>query len=218
MAEEKAKYEEIADCIMRELEEGKLKPGERIYSENELVSLFQVSRQTARHAVSVLEARGVVKRVRGSGTYIKGQEKRLEKKRSRTMRIAVMTTYVDEYIFPSMLREMESRFSREGYTLQISFTYNAVEKERMILKGFLREDSVDGIIAEPTKSGLPNPNLDIYRELEKREIPVLFLNSYYPELQGVHVSLDDYLAGRMVTEHLLQCGHRRIAGIFKSHL
>ena len=216
MAEEKAKYEEIADCIMRELEEGKLKPGERIYSENELVSLFQVSRQTARHAVSVLEARGVVKRVRGSGTYIKGQEKRLEKKRSRTMRIAVMTTYVDEYIFPSMLREMESRLSREGYTLQISFTYNAVEKERMILKGFLREDSVDGIIAEPTKSGLPNPNLDIYRELEKREIPVLFLNSYYPELQGVHVSLDDYLAGRMVTEHLLQCGHRRIAGIFKS--
>lgn len=69
-----------------------------------------------------------MKRVRGSGTYIKGQEKRGEKKRSRTMRIAVMTTYVDEYIFPSMLREMESRLSREGYTLQISFTYNAVEK------------------------------------------------------------------------------------------
>ena len=39
MAEEKAKYEEIADCIMRELDEGKRKPGERIYSENELVSL-----------------------------------------------------------------------------------------------------------------------------------------------------------------------------------
>lgn len=213
MADDKAKYEEIADRIISEIEQGKLKPGERIYSENELVSLFQVSRQTARHAVSVLEARGVVRRVRGSGTYIRGQA---EAKRGRTMRIAVMTTYVDEYIFPSMLREMESRLSREGYTLQISFTYNAVEKERMILKGFLREDSVDGIIAEPTKSGLPNPNLDIYRELQKRNVPVLFLNSYYPDLQGVHVSLDDYLAGRMVTEHLLQCGHRKIAGIFKS--
>ena len=185
MADEKAKYEEIADRIISEMEQGKLKPGERIYSENELVSLFQVSRQTARHAVSVLEARGVVRRVRGSGTYIRGQEKQVEAKRSRTMRIAVMTTYVDEYIFPSMLREMETRLSRGGYTLQISFTYNAVEKERMILNGFLREDSVDGIIAEPTKSGLPNPNLDIYRELQKRKVPVLFLNSYYPGLQGV---------------------------------
>lgn len=106
--------------------------------------------------------------------------------------------------------------SQAGYALQISFTHNTVEKERMILKGFLREGSVDGIIAETTKSGLPNPNLYLYRQLKKKGIPVLFLNSFYEELQSVHVSLNDYLAGNMVTEHLLQCGHRKIAGIFKS--
>lgn len=214
MAEEKAKYEEIADCIMEEVRAGTLQPGEKIYSENELVAMFGVSRQTARHAVSVLEQRGIVRRKRGSGTYISGGEK--TDRSGRTMRIAIMTTYVDEYIFPSMLKEMEGRLSRAGYALQIAFTHNTVEKERMILKGFLKEGTVDGIIAEPTKSGLPNPNLEIYRELERKNIPVLFLNSSYPELDAVHVSLDDYLAGKMVTEHLLQCGHRKIAGIFKS--
>lgn len=215
MAEEKAKYEEIADSIMEEVRTGTLRPGEKIYSENELVSLFGVSRQTVRHAVSVLEQRGIVIRKRGSGTYISGAAGK-EEKPGRTMRIAIMTTYVDEYIFPSMLKEMEGRLSRAGYALQIAFTHNTVEKERMILRGFLKEGTVDGIIAEPTKSGLPNPNLEIYRELERKNIPVLFLNSSYPELEAVHVSLDDYLAGKMVTEHLLQCGHRKIAGIFKS--
>lgn len=216
MTEEKAKYEEIADCIMEEVKKGDLKPGEKIYSENELVTMYGVSRQTARHAVSVLEQRGIVRRKRGSGTFVTGEEMREADRPGRTMRIAIMTTYVDEYIFPSMLKVMEGRLSRAGYALQIAFTHNTVEKERMILKGFLKEGSVDGIIAEPTKSGLPNPNLEIYRDLGRKNIPVLFLNSSYPELDAVHVSLDDYLAGKMVTEHLLQCGHRKIAGIFKS--
>lgn len=216
MAEEKAKYEEIADWISLEVEQGRLKAGSRIYSENELVSIFGVSRQTARHAVTVLEQQGIVRRIRGSGTYVNGAESTEIAKRNKTMRIAVMTTYVDEYIFPSMLKEMEGRLSRAGYSLQIAFTNNTVEKERMILKGFLKVGAVDGIITETTKSGLPNPNLDIYRAILQKNIPVLFLNSSYPGLDAVHVCLDDYQAGKMVTEHLLQCGHRRIAGIFKS--
>lgn len=216
MAVEKAKYEVIAGQITDEIKKGKFRFGDKIYSENELVALFGVSRQTARHAVHVLEQQGLVKRRRGSGTYVKKDETGQAGDTARTMRIAVMTTYVDEYIFPNMLKEMEDRLSRGGYSLQISFTHNTVEKERMILKGFLKKDSVDGIIAEPIKSGLPNPNLDIYRELQRRKIPILFLDSYYPELSAVHVSMDDYLAGKMVTEHLLQCGHRNIAGVFKS--
>jgi GntR family transcriptional regulator of arabinose operon len=216
MAEEKSKYEEIAGLITREIEQGKFLTGDKIYSENEMAGMFGVSRQTARHAVYVLEQKGLVKRRRGSGTYVKNRENSREDDAARSMRIAVMTTYVDEYIFPNMLKEMENRLSGAGYSLQISFTHNTVEKERMILKGFLKKGSVDGIIAEPIKSGLPNPNLDIYRELQRRKIPLLFLDSYYPELSAVHISMDDYLAGKMVTEHLLQCGHRKIAAVFKS--
>ena len=40
--------------------------------------------------------------------------------------------------------------------MQIIMTDNAVEKERMLLKEFIRTRSVDGIIAETVKSGLPN--------------------------------------------------------------
>ena len=84
------------------------------------------------------------------------------------------------------------------------------------MKSILDKKRVDGIIAEPTKSGLPNPNLNLYRQIMEQGIPVIFINSYYPELKAPHVSLDDKIAGKMATKYLIQCGHREIAAIFKA--
>lgn len=214
MAEQLAKYEEIIEWITEQIENGELSEGDRIYSENALVSMFRVSRQTVRHAISVLVEKGLLVSRRGSGTYVK--DSRLSVRgRKKTMRVAAMMTYVDGYIFPSIISEMERVLSREGYSLQISFTNNTVERERTILNNFLKDNTIDGIIAEATKSGIPNPNLDIYRQLQNKGIPIIFVNCYYPELKAIHVSMDDYLAGKIATEHLLQCGHRKIGGIFK---
>lgn len=214
MTEQKAKYEEIVDWITEQIENGELSAGEKILSENTLVSMFQVSRQTVRHAISVLGDRGLVVSRRGSGTYVKDSRLGVKGKK-KTMRIAIMMTYVDEYIFPSMIKEMERILSKAEYSLEISFTHNSVERERNILKGFLKNDMVDGILAETTKSGIPNPNLDIYRELQHKGISIVFLNSSYPELRAIHVSMDDFWAGKTATEHLLQCGHQKIGAIFK---
>lgn len=127
-----------------------------------------------------------------------------------------MTTFVNEYIFSPILQQAEKMLSNSGYTMQISFTNNSIEKERFILKNHLKDMTVDGIIAEPTKSGLPNPNIQLYKDIMEQGIPVLFINSFYEELDAPHVSMNDELAGRIATEHLLQCGHRKIAGIFKA--
>lgn len=214
MVEQKAKYEEIVEWITEQIESGELSEGERIYSENALVSMFQVSRQTVRHAISVLGKKGLVVSRRGSGTYVKDSSIGITGKK-KSMRLAIMMTYVDEYIFPSMINKMESVLSKAEYTLQIAFTHNSVERERNILKGFLKNDIIDGLLAETTKSGIPNPNLDIYRELQRKGIQIVFLNSSYPELDAIHVSMDDFWAGRTATKHLLQCGHQKIGAIFK---
>ena len=95
-------------------------------------------------------------------------------------------------------------------------TDNAVEKERMLLKEFIHTQSVDGIIAETVKSALPNPNMELYREIENMGIPVLFVNSYYKELDIPHISMDDRKAGYLAAKHLAECGHTRIGGIFKA--
>ncbi len=211
MVEQRSKYGEIADWIKLKIDKGELTVGTKIYSENELVSIFGVSRQTVRHAISILSEEGILERRRGSGTYISSPKK----PKLDTKRIAVITTYIEEYIFPPIIKRMEQRLSREGYAIQLSFTNNSVEKERVILERILLDKSVDGVIVEATKSGLPNPNLDLYNKLKKNGIPYIFLNSYYPELDAPHVSMNDRKAGYLVTKHLLECGHRDIGAIFK---
>lgn len=207
------KYEQITAWVRDEIEKGSLSRGARLPSENELMAQFGVSRQTVRRALEELSESGIVEGRRGSGTYVTVNTRRYA---GKEIRIAVMLTYVDTYIFPAMIKGMESVLSREGCTLQISVTNNSVEKERMLLKEFIRAQSVDGVIAETVKSALPNPNLELYRDLERLEIPVLFVNSYYPELDIPHVSMDDRRAGYLAAKHLIECGHTRIGGIFKS--
>ncbi|OUP82816.1 arabinose metabolism transcriptional repressor [Lachnoclostridium sp. An169] len=207
------KYETIVSWVHAQLDSGSLVCGSRLPSEKDLMEQFQVSRQTVRRALEELASAGITESRRGSGTYIAVNRR---KKPGDTVRIAVMLTHVDTYIFPAIVKGIESVLSGKGCMLQISMTDNAVEKERMLLKDFIRGQTVDGLIAEPVKSGLPNPNLELYKELENAGIPVLFINSFYRDIDIPHVSLDDRAAGYAAAKHLLDCGHRKIGGIFKS--
>ena len=78
-------------------------------------------------------------------------------------RQAVISTYVDSYIFPPVVRGIERVLSKRGYTTQIAFTGNRVSREQDILNNLIDKDIIDGLIVEPAKSALPNPNLHYYQ-------------------------------------------------------
>lgn len=214
MKTEKAvpKYMELAKWINDQIRENELRAGQKLYSETELQKMFGVSRQTVRRALAVLEQEGILRSVRGSGTYINDNRQLNLAKR---MRVSVVTTYVDGYIFPRMIQGIENVLLENGYSVQIAFTNNQHGREKTILEDILSRDEVAGIVVETTKSALPNPNLNLYREIMARRIPVLFLNSFYPELKIPHVSLNDHMVGYRMTKYLIGMGHRKIAGIFK---
>lgn len=213
MGKEIPKYLELAGWIQEQIETKKLLPGQKMYSENELSEMFGWSRQTVRHAISVLEQDHILKRVRGSGTYI-SEELSGENPADRN-RIAVIMTYLDSYIFPRTIRAIESAFSEAGYSVQIAFTNNLIDRERTILEDILEKDEVAGILVEATKSALPNPNLHFYEKLLQKRVPVLFINSFYQSLKIPHVSINDKQAGKLATKYLIGKGHKKITGIFK---
>ena len=68
---------------------------------------------------------------------------------------------------------------------------------------------------EGTKSGLPNPNLELYRHLMMRKIPLLFFNTYYPELEVPHVSLNDADTAYKAVRYLIEKGHQKIGAVLK---
>ena len=213
MRKRETKYQKLSNWIKQKIETGEWKQGQKICSENELSEMFELSRQTVRHAIHVLEEEGLVERVRGSGTYV---GRRNGPARRKCMNIAVISTYVDSYIFPSTIQGIVQTLSEAGYMVQMAFTNNRVSDERKILENILEKDNVDGIIVEAAKSALPNPNLNYYRELQDRGVKLLFFNCKYPELDAPLVALDDYQVAYDMVNYLLSMGHRKIAGIFKS--
>lgn len=209
------KYQQIEDWIHGRIESGELHAGDRIETEAELCGRFGFSRQTVRQALSNLEKEGLLSRVQGSGSYISStRTQRSSVSLSRS--VTIISSYTDSYIFPRILQAMSSTLQKSGYSTRIMFTNNHRETERSILRELLDSDSRDPLIVEPVTSALPNPSLDMYREMRQRGIPILFFNTFYPELDIPHVSLDDDAVGRMAAQHLISLGHRKIGCIFKS--
>lgn len=208
-----AKYQRVAAWIKEQIVERKLLPGDRLETELAMSRRFGISRQTVRQALGVLQQEGILERRQGSGTYVLDASRAYPAGQSR--RIGVISTFTDDYIFPGILRGMERVLRQHNYTMQPTFTYNRVEQERQALEQF-QESNLEGLIIEPTKSALPNPNLPFYQELLARNMPMVFFNSYYPELDIPCVRLDDRKAAEVATRYLIEAGHRRIAGFFQS--
>lgn len=211
MDNQEPKYRVVKAWIQNKIQDGTYSYGEKILSESALSEKFQVSRQTVRQAISGLIAEGYLEAKRGSGTYV---AYRPGIRAEKTKNIGILSSYVDDYIFPSIIRGMSKVLTASGYSMQIAFTLNQVSNETQALEDMIRR-GVDGIIVEPTKSRLPNPNFSLYREISHSGLPVLFFNAYYEGLPIPYIALDDQAAGRLATESLLRAGHIKIGGFFK---
>lgn len=64
-------YAEVASQISRLIEEGRLKPGDRLPPERDLAEVFGVSRTSVRDAIRVLEMLGLVEPRHGEGTVVR---------------------------------------------------------------------------------------------------------------------------------------------------
>ena len=127
-----AKYEQLASMLKSELQQILRKGGTKLATEAELSERYHMSRQTVRHALELLEEEGLIERRQGSGSYIKDPV-RMDSVRQ----IAVITTFLDDYIFPSILHDAQSVFSNAGYSTLVYATENRVSREREILSKLL---------------------------------------------------------------------------------
>ena len=202
---------------MEQILAGEFRPIDKLLSEAELCKKFGCSRQTVRRALEMLEQLGHIIRIQGSGTYISlckpDRSPNLVELDSPSMTLGLISTYMDNYIFPSIIRSIESVFSQSGYALLMGSTNNLVAGETRALQHMM-DRRVHGLIVEPTRSALPCVNVDLYHTIIQRGVPLVFIDSFYPELSIPYIALDDVKAGYVATQHLLSMGHRNIMGVF----
>jgi DNA-binding FadR family transcriptional regulator len=68
-----AVYRQLAELLRQEISSGRLQPGQKLPSETTLVQRYGIARETARRAVAVLRAEGIVGVVRGHGVVVREQ-------------------------------------------------------------------------------------------------------------------------------------------------
>ena len=63
-------YEQVMDYIMKKIEKGEWKKGDKISTEKDLMELFDVSRGTIKKAISLLVEEKVLTQKQGKGTFV----------------------------------------------------------------------------------------------------------------------------------------------------
>ncbi|WEK53673.1 MAG: GntR family transcriptional regulator [Candidatus Cohnella colombiensis] len=214
MSMQSPKYMQLKEQILSWIASGRFRPGDKLPSENELAEQFELSRQTVRQSIGELVSEGWLAREQGKGTFV---SRNTGERRSATgnRTVGIVTTYISDYIFPSIVRGVEATLKEHGYRLLISSTDNRKDRERESIEMMLSH-SVCGLIVEPTKSAEGNPNFDNYFALEDHGIPLVMINERYPDLDCSSVMMDDEAGGWLAVNHLLELGHRRIAAFFKT--
>jgi len=202
-----ARYITIARELTAELRQLQQSGQNRLPGELELCARFGCSRQTVRSALAVLESSGLIIKKRGSGSYI------AEGTSVSSRRIALIVQDKDEYIYPSVIRDIRRAVSEKGYTLECFGTAGSFRAERELLSSLLAQPPA-GIILEAISNMLPSFNGELLERLAEANIPVVYLFGAYELPAGAPcVGQDNYGGGYGLVTHLAAAGHRRIGAI-----
>ena len=165
-----------------------------------------------RKALSILGQEGYIVAEHGRGTFCSQRMGHLKQSKN----IAVITTYISDYIFPRLIQGMDRVLTENGYSIILKNTANSRTKEAKVLEDILTKD-IDGLIIEPAKSQILCRHMNLYVLLDKYQIPYVFIQGVYSQMkEKPHILMDDCQGGYLVTKYLLDMGHKNLLGIFKA--
>src|SRR5262249_55976099 len=106
----------------------------------------------------------------------------------------------------SIARGVEDVAQRNGYTVIVGNSDESPTKERQYIQALLSR-RIDGLLIAPAGRA-SRPTLDLLRRHQK---PFVLLDRTIEGVAADAVIADSGGGARMLTEHLIQLGHRRIA-------
>ncbi|MGO8698252.1 MAG: LacI family DNA-binding transcriptional regulator [Limisphaerales bacterium] len=130
--------------------------------------------------------------------------------RSRTSQLlGIVLSTITNPIFARTISAIEEGTHEWGYNLVLAHTLNIPEREEACIRRLLSR-RVDGLFIAPVYRLAPTA--PIYEELQHRQIPTVILGHRAPFCaQFPNVETDDVNGSYLITRHLLENGHKRIA-------
>lgn len=193
------KYIDVVNKIERELRRMKSEGISKLPSENDLCNAYSCSRQTVRSALKILEDKGLIVKVKGSGSFIS------DSAASRIDTVLLIVEDEDIYIFPDWIRRLRSSLSSFGLKLKVSSTRGSFKEEGNILTAASIEH-YSSIVIDPAADMIPDPNESLIGSIRKSGTPVIYTTA---------ISEDNEEGISILMHHLAEKGHRKIGGLFR---
>ena len=124
-----------------------------------------------------------------------------------TCTIGLVVTTSADLFFAEIISAVEQVGLRHGYSLLLANSGGDPRRELEAIRT-LRERRVDGIVVASGHAGKE----DLLAQKDSRT-PIVVVSSVHEEHVGYSVTVENRVAGREATKHLLELGHRRIAHI-----
>jgi DNA-binding LacI/PurR family transcriptional regulator len=207
------KYRQILDDLRKDIQMGRHKPGDRLPSEADLGTKYDVSRLTIQRVLKELQIEELIERRAGSGTYVR-------KKADITGHLfgLLIPGLGETEIFEPMCQGMAKAGRSGGHALVWGDTTHGAEgrehQARQLCADYI-DRRVSGVFFAPIEF-LPNKdevNRSIVEALCSAGIPVVLLDrciEIYPDRSRFDlVGIDNRRIGCRITRHLLGQGALR---------
>ena len=213
------KYRQVYDQLFRDIQGGRLQPGDRLPSEATLVKTFGASRITVGRAVRDLQREGLVERRAGSGTYIRPPRSAAPTAPSLVFGLLIPDLGETEIFEPICQGLTGAPAARSHVVIWGGPSGSDDRKEADAWQRCCQyiERRVAGVFFAPLEltPSRHEVNDRITRALDEAGIPIVLLDrSARPYGHRDHhdlVGIDNRRAGYRITEHLLKLGARRVA-------
>ena len=184
--------------------------GTKIPTERELIKKFKISRVTARKALQLLRSDGTLESHPGRGTFLVKLPTRPPTLPNARL-IGLLVPNASAPMVGGIVWGVEAEATRRGYHVLLSHDHNDPELQIAQL-GKMLDTQVAGILLYPDRFVTERKEfLALLREFQKRNLPLVLIDRYLPNVDFPCVMTDNVQGMYRLTEHLICCGRRRPA-------
>lgn len=206
-------YKVIEKEILRRIMTGIYTPGQQLPTERVLEHELGVSRLTIAKGLANLAAGGYITRTQGRGSFVcteLPQPRRPDRDRTAgngiIKYISPGSTQGPTVISHGILEGVHAVVTPSNCHVCVEF-YTTVEQQLAAMRSY--GDAInEGFVIWPALDQRLLPEL---RKMQADRFPFVLVDAFFPELNCDYIISDNCLGAETMINHLVDCGHRKIA-------